>query len=85
MGTMQDEPTTLWRLRRDDEEVACLARLAPYGIEVDIARGGTVVLTRVFESDTEALEWADGKRSARESQGWVPVPREAGNTERPVA
>jgi hypothetical protein len=82
---MQDEPTTLWRLRRDDEEVACLARLAPYGIEVDIARGGTVVLTRVFERDTEALEWAAGKRTARESQGWVPVPHDVSRSDRPVA
>jgi hypothetical protein len=82
---MQDEPTTLWKLRRDDEEVACLARLAPHGIEVDIARSGTVVLTRVFENDAEALEWADGKRSARESQGWILVPPDAAQSERPVA
>ena len=27
----------LWKLRRDDEEVACQVRLVPYGIEVDIA------------------------------------------------
>jgi hypothetical protein len=74
---MRDEPTILWKLRRDDEEVACQARLAPYGIEVDIARGGTVVLTRVFESDAEALEWANGKRNARESQGWTLVPPES--------
>jgi hypothetical protein len=71
---MQDVPTTLWKLRRANEEVTCLARLAPYGIEVDIARDGTVVLTRVFENDSEALEWAGVKRSARESQGWTPVP-----------
>jgi len=82
---MQDVPTTLWRLRRDDEEVACLVRLAPHGIEVDISRSGTVVLTRVFENDTEALEWAHGKRSARESQGWVPVPPEADASTLPIA
>jgi hypothetical protein len=69
-----DEPTILWKVRRDDQEVACQARLAPYGIEVDIAHSGTVVLTRVFESDDEALAWASEKRAAREAQGWKPVP-----------
>jgi len=46
----------------------------PYGIEVDIVRGGAVVLTRTFETDDEALTWAGGKRAARESDGWQLVP-----------
>ena len=46
----------------------------PYGIEVDIARGGTVVLARVFETDDEALAWAREKRHAREAQGWALLP-----------
>lgn len=71
---MQDEPTTLWRLRRDHAEVECRARLMPYGIEVDMSRDGKIVLTRTFETDNEALAWADGKRAARESEGWIPVP-----------
>jgi hypothetical protein len=64
----------LWKLRRDDEEVACQVRLVPYGIEIDIAHGGTVVLTRVFETDDEALTWARDKRLAREAQGWTAAP-----------
>ncbi|MQA31832.1 MAG: hypothetical protein GEU82_18690 [Luteitalea sp.] len=72
--TVNDEPTILWRLRRDDQEVSCQARLVPYGIEVDIARGGAVVLTRVFETDDEALAWACEKRAAREAQGWRALP-----------
>lgn len=67
----------LWKLRRDDEEVACQVRLAPYGIEVDIAHSGTVVLTRVFETDDEALAWAREKRSAREAQGWSLLPNKS--------
>lgn len=70
---MQDEPTTLWRLRRDHAEVECRARLMPYGIEVDMSRDGKIVLTRTFETDNEALAWAAGKRAARESEGWIPV------------
>lgn len=70
---MKDVSTTLWRLRRDDSEVSCLVRLVPYGIEVDIAHGPTVVLTRVFETDAEALAWAGEKRDAREAQGWHAV------------
>ena len=46
----------------------------PYGIEIDIVRAGSVVLTRTFETDDEALAWAGGKRAAREAQGWTLVP-----------
>ena len=71
---MQDEPTTLWKMRREDAEVECRARLMPYGIEIDIVRGGSVVLTRTFETDDEALAWAGGKKAAREAEGWMLVP-----------
>jgi hypothetical protein len=76
---VKDQPTVLWKLRREDEEVACQVRLVPYGIEVDIAHGGTVVLTRVFETDHEALAWAREKRNAREAQGWASLPLESSN------
>lgn len=71
---MDDQPVTLWTLRRDAEEMACRVRLAPHGIEVDILKRGALVLTRVFETDAEALEWADARRSRRESEGWIPAP-----------
>lgn len=61
-------------MRREDSEVECRARLMPYGIEIDIVRGGAVVLTRTFETDDEALAWAGGKRAAREAEGWMVVP-----------
>lgn len=73
---MVDQPTQLWKLRRDGDEVACQARLVPYGIEVDIVSNGSVVLTRVFATDDEALAWSREKRTARESQGWVTAPPE---------
>lgn len=82
---MQDSPTTLWKVRRDEDEASCLVRLMPYGIEVDIVRNGKVVLTRVFETDHEALGWAQGKQSARESEGWTLLPAEAPTDQRPVA
>jgi len=73
---VQDQPTTLWKLRRDTTVVECRVRLMPYGIDVDIVRGGAVVLTRTFETDTEALAWAGNKRAVRESEGWAVVPQE---------
>jgi hypothetical protein len=76
---VQDQPTTLWKLRRDATEVECRVRLMPYGIDVDIVRGGAVVLTRTFETDTEALAWAGNKRAARESEGWAVVPQAPGS------
>lgn len=74
---MDDQPSTLWKLRRDGKEVACQVRLVPYGIEIDISHDGTVVVTRAFDADEEALAWAEGKRAAREAQGWEPVPPDA--------
>ncbi len=70
---MHDQPTTLWTVQRLGKEVTCLVRLAPNGIEIDIAHDGTVVLTRVFDTDTEALAWADDKRTTRTEQGWTDV------------
>lgn len=71
---MDDQPITLWKLRRESEELACRVRLAPYGIEVDMLNDGAVVLTRVFATDDEALDWAKDKRGRRELEGWQPAP-----------
>jgi hypothetical protein len=83
---MEDVPTTLWTLHRDGREAACRARLAPYGIEIDLTSGGDPVVTRVFATGEEALAWADKKRTDREAQGWrsadVPRPAEPGPPER---
>jgi hypothetical protein len=67
---MEDVPTTLWTLHRDGREAACRARLAPYGIEIDLTSDGDAVVTRVFATGDEALAWADKKRADRETQGW---------------
>jgi hypothetical protein len=67
---IEDTPTTLWTLRRDGRETACRARLARYGIEIDLTTDGEAVVTRVFETGEEALAWADKKRVDRELQGW---------------
>src|SRR5688572_17628090 len=80
IGQVDDQPTALWKLRREDDEVACQVRLMPYGIEVDILHNGAVVLTRVFATDNEALAWSDEKRTARQSQGWLAAPEPEGPT-----
>jgi hypothetical protein len=67
---VDDHPTRLWALHRDGREVACLARLVPYGIEIDIAYDGAPVATRVFDSGDEALAWAKKTRADREARGW---------------
>ena len=68
-----DPGTVLWTLRLDEHEVSCRVRLVPYGIEVDILHDRRVVVTRTFETDTEALAWAGSKRAAREAEGWTIV------------
>ena len=70
---MTDPSTVLWALADGDDRVSCAVRLTPYGIEVDVAHNGAVVVTRAFERDTEALAWADRKRAAREANGRRPV------------
>ncbi len=50
--------------------MACLARLVPYGIEIDIAYDGAPIVTRVFETGEEALGWAAKTRADREARGW---------------
>jgi hypothetical protein len=80
---LPDQSTVLWRARRDTEETACFVRLVPYGIEVDLTRNGRVVLTRVFETDGEALGWSQGKLAIRQREGWTLVPETT--VERPVA
>jgi hypothetical protein len=67
---MEDQPTCLWTLRREGRAVACLVRLVPYGIEVDIAYDGAPIVTRVFETGEEALGWAAKTRADREARGW---------------
>jgi hypothetical protein len=75
-----DQATTLWKLERDGKAVSCLVRLLPYGIELDIAHDDEVVLTRAFDNDNEAMQWAERKRAAREAEGWkaVPLPEHQG-------
>jgi hypothetical protein len=70
MQPMEDQPTCLWTLHRDGRSVACLARLVPYGIEIDIAYDGAPIVTRVFETGEEALGWAAKTRADREARGW---------------
>jgi hypothetical protein len=67
---MDDQPTCLWTLRRDGREVACLARLMPYGIEIDISYDGSPIATRVFETGEEAMAWANSTRADRIGRGW---------------
>lgn len=73
---MDDQPVTLWTLRKDSEEIACRVRLAAYGIEVDMLNRGALVLTRVFATDAEALGWAEERRLRRQIEGWEPAPVE---------
>ena len=67
---MEDQPTVLWSLVREGRTVSCRAKLAPYGVEIDLTSDGQSVVTRVFETGEEALAWAEKKRRDREAAGW---------------
>jgi hypothetical protein len=68
-----DQPATLWTLRRDGRLLVCRVRLLPYGIDVTLEREGAVLIARTFSTDQEALAWADQKRTARRAAGWMPL------------
>jgi len=67
---MEDQPTRLWSLEREGRQIACDVKLVPYGIEITLAHDDEAVVTRVFETGEEALDWADRKRGNREAAGW---------------
>jgi hypothetical protein len=71
LATSDDSPSRLWTLAKDGRTMAGQVRLVPYGIEVDILRDGSVLVTRTFESGDEALAWAEEKRAARAAEGWI--------------
>jgi hypothetical protein len=70
-GEMDDQGTCLWTLRRGGREVACIVRLVPAGIEVDIAYDGAPVMTRAFADGEEALDWAEKTKADRQERGWL--------------
>jgi len=67
---MNDPGTCLWTLHREGREVACVVRLVPFGIEIDIAYDGAPIVTRAFETGEEALEWAEKTKTDRRARGW---------------
>jgi len=67
---VEDQPTTLWTLRKAERLASCRVKLVPYGVEVDVLADGALIVTRVFENGDEALAWAEEKRAARAAQGW---------------
>jgi hypothetical protein len=69
--TNDDSPSRLWTLAKEGRTMTGQVRLVPYGIEIDILRDGSVLVTRAFESGDEALAWAEEKRAARAAEGWT--------------
>ena len=71
---------TLWKLRRESEEIACRVRLAPYGIEVDMLSDGAVVLTRASSppmtkrSTGRTTDAAAASRKAGAPPRSIPIP-----------
>jgi hypothetical protein len=66
---VDDQPTTLWSLRREGRQVACLARLVAYGIEIDIAYDGEAVVTQHVRNRGRSV--AKGREVVeREAKGW---------------
>ena len=67
---MEDQGTCLWTLRRERREVACVVRLVPFGVEIDIAYDGAPIVTHAFAPGEEALDWAEKTKADRRARGW---------------
>jgi hypothetical protein len=72
-GTVENERSLLWTLRRADAEVCCEGRLLPARIESRIVWNGSKLYAFLFPSDLELWTWADEKRTELEADGWTLV------------
>ena len=64
---IRDQPSILWRLRKDGKCVERVARLVRVGFEVEIISNSTALYRRIFPTPDEALAFAEEERKLRES------------------
>src|SRR5688572_29213899 len=65
-------PTLLWQLQRKGKVADCEARFVPAGVQVQITVGGALVISRIFSTGEEALEWGR-EREGADGRGRVAV------------
>jgi hypothetical protein len=67
-------PSTLWTLHRDGKVASCELQFVPNGNEVRMLRNGSLLMSQIFSSGSEALAWAKEERERMLAEGWlVPV------------
>jgi hypothetical protein len=55
-------PVTRWSLPVAGKVASCNARFVPMGVEVRIFRDNSLLMSRIFSNDQEAMAWAEGQR-----------------------
>jgi len=60
--TVTADGTTLWIVRTHRHQVACVSRLLRHGVQIEILFNGSLLMSRVFDTGDEALDWAEEKR-----------------------
>ena len=58
-----------WTLHREGKAASCELRFVPLGSEVRMLRNGSLLMSRIFFSDAEALAWAEEERERMTREG----------------
>ena len=67
---MSIDASTLWVLHRDGKTASCEVASVPLGIEVRIFRNRSLLTSRTFLTEAEALAWAEEERDDLIGRGW---------------
>ena len=65
------QPATLWKLWKNGCEIECVFESSPSVSELRLVRDGVRCATHRFDSDGDALEYADALERDLTARGWV--------------
>jgi hypothetical protein len=64
-------PSVLWTLRREGKVATCEVAFVPIGAEVRIFRNTSLLMSRIFRAEPDALAWVQGQYQEHIERGWV--------------
>lgn len=70
---MSIDASTLWVLHKNGKTASCEVAPVPLGIEVRVFRNRSLLTSRTFLTEAEALAWAEEERDDLIGRGWSDV------------
>jgi hypothetical protein len=68
---MQATSYTLWQMVKDGHSAECAIASSPVGVEGQVLLDGRVLAAYQFGTETEAVVWANDKRTDMASRAWT--------------